>query len=263
MRILKKTIAFIFLISLVLSLIGCTVPTDCDQGQAPIRGETVDLTEAIKNKDKIEFKLGDLAILGAYEQDGDRENGPERIEWMVLALEEDKALLLSEKILDSKAYNQEHAKVTWESCSLRAWLNDEFYKTAFSEEEKQIILASLLSNENTYKKRIEGGNDTEDKVFLLSYNEATNPTYGFNPDYSQKDSLRLAGGSDYAISQGLFVIPSWKENESSDYNYWWLRSPGGSQKHSTMVRWDGSIFRKGYYVNYSYIGVRPAVWIKL
>lgn len=263
MRIFKKIIVFICLISLIVGLIGCSKPTDGEQGQPFVRGDTIDLTEAIKNEEKIVLKVGDLAIFGVYEQDDDRENGVERIEWIVLAVENDKALLLSEKILDSKGYNNEYAKVTWETCSLRAWLNDDFYNNSFSDAEKAIILLNDLDNESTYPSKVDGGNDTQDKIFLLSYKEVTNPAYGFNSDSSFKDPLRMAAGTAFAISEGLFVFPDWKENEDLGFNYWWLRSNGADQGHASIVRRDGSIFKKSYYVNYSYIGVRPAVWLSL
>jgi len=73
----------------------------------------------------------------------------------------------------------------------------------------------------------------------------------------------MAKGTDFAIDSGLFVFPDWEDKKDLGFNYWWLRSLGGGQNRAAIVRRDGSVFKKSYYVNYSYIGVRPAVWISL
>ena len=70
--------------------------------------------------------MGGIVRLGKYEQDGDEENGKESIDWVVLKIEDGKALIISELALDAQCYNKHSDDVTWESCSLRAWLNKNF-----------------------------------------------------------------------------------------------------------------------------------------
>ena len=91
---------------------------------------------------------GDIITFGRYEQDGNTVNDPEAIEWQVLEVEDGHALLISKYALDEKKYNEKYENVTWETCTLRAWLNGEFYNSAFSSEEKGQIRQVTLKNPN-------------------------------------------------------------------------------------------------------------------
>lgn len=82
-------------------------------------------------------KVGDYVTFGSYEQDNDTSNGKEPVEWLVLDVQSDKALLLSKYVLDEKAYNDEEIYVTWEGCSLRNWLNNDFTNSAFTKMNKR------------------------------------------------------------------------------------------------------------------------------
>lgn len=115
------------------------------------------------------LQVADIITFGSYPQEADGTVKP--IEWQVLAVEDGKALLISLYGLDAKPYNSKWADVTWESCSLRTWLNEEFYQTAFQASEQQIIEATLVINQNNPIYAIPGWNDTRDKVFLLSLEE--------------------------------------------------------------------------------------------
>ena len=100
--------------------------------------------------------VGDICYFGAYEQDNDLTNGKEPIEWLVLDVQGDKALLLSKYGLDAKPYNTTYADVTWETCTLRKWLNDDFLKTAFSEDEQKAILTTEVDNSaNDYPGQVD------------------------------------------------------------------------------------------------------------
>ena len=83
---------------------------------------------------------------GHYEQDNDLANGAEPIEWVVLEVSGNKALLISHYGLDAKPYNTDYIDTTWETCSLRAWLNSDFLNTAFTAEEQTAILTSEHSS---------------------------------------------------------------------------------------------------------------------
>lgn len=149
-------------------------------------------------------ETGVIIIFGGYEQDNDLSNGKEPIAWRVLAIVNGKALLLAEKILDCRPYNTKDSGVTWETCTLRAWLNNDFFNDAFNSGEKAKILATRVVNENSPEYYdTDGGNDTDDKVFLLSYSEVRNPAYEFSLDPSNYDPVRQTQGTDFSKSQGL------------------------------------------------------------
>ena len=117
------------------------------------------------------MKVGDIITFGSYEQDNNLENGAEPIEWQVLDVQDGKALVISKYGLINKAYNTVWTHVTWETCSLRKWLNNEFINEAFGVEEQKMIVTTKLSNPNNSEYGTNGGNDTEDKVFLLGIEE--------------------------------------------------------------------------------------------
>lgn len=103
-------------------------------------------------------------------------------------------LLLSEKGLDCKRYHDEYSGAVWENCSLRAWLNETFYETAFSEEEKQRILLTDVTADPNPEHKTDPGNDTKDHVFLLSIKEAK--------EYFKTKASAECIPTAYAIAQG-------------------------------------------------------------
>ena len=123
-----------------------------------------------KKDKKPEYKMGEVIKFGNYPQDKDGTEKP--IKWIVMKNEGNQVLLLSKYVLDTKPYNKELEKVTWETSDIRQWLNNEFYTTAFNKAEKVKIQTSLIKNEDNSEHGTSGGNDTEDKVFLLSEKEA-------------------------------------------------------------------------------------------
>lgn len=93
------------------------------------------------------YSVGDFVYFGKYEQDNDMTNGMENILWEVLDIEDGTALLLSTSVLDWKQFhNEENTPVVWEDSSLKAWLNNEFYNVAFSEEEQKMIVNRKKDN---------------------------------------------------------------------------------------------------------------------
>lgn len=202
-------------------------------------------------------KIGSLVQFGSYEQDNNTENGKELILWRVLAIKDGEALLLSEKILDSKPYHNEQRDISWEECTLRAWLNNEFYVTAFSPTEQAKIEISTIVNEDNPSNGTEGGIDTSDKVFLLSYADALNPAYGFNSDPNTGDTARQTLGTKYSKSNGLFV----PKNKYSGNSTWWLRTVGISKFTACSVFSDGTVDNDFCGVGESEFGVRPVIWV--
>ena len=110
---------------------------------------------------------GDIVVFGSWEQNGEAADGPEQIRWIVLSAGGNELTLFSEYCLDTVPFNEEQTRVTWETCTLRSWLNNDFYRDAFSEEERQLILLSHQSFWNNDYYGTDGGNDTDDYVFLL------------------------------------------------------------------------------------------------
>ena len=198
--------------------------------------------------------VGDKITFGTYEQDNVTSNGTENIEWLVLARENNKILVISDKALDRQLYD--NADVTWENCSLRKWLNDSFLNAAFSEEERALIQSTTLSADKNPEYSSDPGTATMDKVFLLSINEAEK--------YFNSDEARKCAPTAYAKAQGALTSSDVYETPSGAATcWWWLRSPGYSQKGAAIVNCDGSVYYFGYGVDYDDVSVRPALWISL
>ena len=203
-----------------------------------------------------ELTSGDsvLVTFGAYEQDNDLENGPEPIEWIVLDVQDGSALLISKYGLDCQPYNTTRKTVTWETCSLRAWLNGDFLNSAFSDDETKLILETTVDNSKITIGSKFGWNtdwqpDTKDKVFLLSYKEAK--------EYFASNEERICQPTAYALVQGAYA---YKES-----CWWWLRSIRTGryyQGEAAYVNTDGRI-GNSHNVDYNNGAVRPAMWIDL
>lgn len=194
-------------------------------------------------------EVGGYVSLGAYEQDGNSENGKEVIEWQIIEKQGNRVLLVSALALDCQPYNTDYMNVTWESCSIRQWLNDEFLNEAFSQQEMAMIPTVTVSNNINYGYGTDAGRATQDRVFLLSMDELYNGTY--------EDSERRCSATFYAVNKGVY------EDETNGNCWWWLRTPGMSEVHAAQVDCDGKVSEKGSFVNYDNIGVRPAIWIEV
>lgn len=195
-----------------------------------------------------DVSVGDQVILGRFEQDNDTENGAEEIEWIVLERDGDKALLLSLFCLDTQPYfNVADVPVTWAESTLRAWLNGEFCNAAFSETEKLLLEETELVNSDNPTYGTPGGENTPDRVFLLSLEEA---------ESYLTDELRLAPVSQYAAGRGCY-------DNASGNGWWWLRSPGVYGRDAAYISAVGKVSVYGYIVHRSGWAVRPAIWIYL
>lgn len=198
-------------------------------------------------------EVGAVITFGSYEQDNDLSNDREPIEWIIIDERDDGSLVLMSKyVLDCKPYNTKYTDVTWETCTLRKWLNEDFYNAAFSAEEQTKIVPMTLENEDNLNYGTKGGNDTEDRVWLLSINEVCDY---FTSDklytYFTSDSMRDCYPTAYAVAQGAYT-----------YNgacFWWLRSPGRDSGFAACVRNFDFVDGSGLYVYYDADGVRPVV----
>ena len=194
-------------------------------------------------------RVGSYVSFGSYEQDNNTSNGKEDIEWLVLEVKDGKALVISRYALDCKPYNTSFTDITWENCTLRKWLNNDFVNSAFSEEEKAMILAVTVPADKNLEYNTEPGNATQDRVFLLSITEANK--------YFRSYSARQCEPTQYAVANGAYV------NSDNDNCWWWLRSPGGYQTFAANVLSDGGVNCYGRDVNVVNGAVRPTLWIDI
>lgn len=198
--------------------------------------------------------VNDIVAFGKYEQDGMRSNGSEAIEWLVLDVQEDKALLLSLYALDSMPYHNSYKAVTWEASALRNWLNGSFLDTAFTADEQADILTTELNNGISQSNRewaVSGGNNTEDMVFLLSYADTDR--------YFDDAADRICVPTQYAVNMGADTRIL--DDGVTTAAWWWLRSPGESSNQASFVNFDGTRYTNA--VGNTYLSVRPALWIRL
>jgi|GEM_PF-2563778 len=193
---------------------------------------------------KLNHRKWDIEF-GSYPFDED--GGVKPIRWTILKRDGSKALLLSTYGLSAEPYNnKEYEDVTWETCSLRKWLNKSFYDNAFTDEEKRKILLTKIKTPDNLRNRTPGGNDTEDKVFLLSIDEAE--SYLTIPE-------RITSATPYTAKHGV-----WGANGNC---IWWLRSPGLRASYAAYVDSGGSLDSKGGYTHDDNYAVCPAMWVDL
>lgn len=186
----------------------------------------------------------------------------EPITWRVLDIQNDKAFLMANMVLDSQDYHYSSSTriksgITiylnnYKESHIRSWLNQNFYHTAFTFEEQASIQTTTVDNSvasTGYDSNQYASTNTNDKVFLLSYVEATNATYGLGTTMSRKIIP-----SAYAKSQGIYV--------DNGFSNWWLRSPRDNyDNYARYVDLGGTIYQNS--VNCTYNGVVPALWISL
>ena len=207
------------------------------------------------------FAVGNYVSFGTYPQTK-AGNDATPIEWLVLARDGDKALLISRYGLDAQPYNTDYTSVTWETCTLRTWLNGTFYNKAFSSAEQAAILTTDVDNSKNQCYSgwsTNGGKNTQDKVFLLSYAEA-NKYFGVTYNNSSNTKSRVAPTA-YAIAQGTGKNSSYKTADGIDAGWWRLRSPGVSRYDAAYVSTDGSLYANR--VNVGSGSVRPALWVNI
>lgn len=171
--------------------------------------------------------VGDTVVFGSYEQDNDVSNGTEDIEWTIIDVDGANIKLLSNKNLECKKYNDTWSDITWENCTLRQWLNVEFYISAFDDNEKSALVNDFI---------------TGDMVYILSAKEWT--------------ECAASGGTlntDYAIANGVY--------NSNGKGWTWLRDTGVGQDHAQEIDCEGNVNAFGSFVDCDNDGVRPVITI--
>ena len=197
--------------------------------------------------------VGDYVLFGTYEQDNDLTNGKEPIEWLVLDVQDNRALLLSRYALDYRKYKSSNVTATWETSSLRSWLNSEFLRDAFNSEEQAMIPMVTVSADKNPNSNTDPGNTTEDQVFLLSVTEADK--------YFESDDARKCAPTDYAVSLGVNTS-STHVVDGKGTCVWWLRSPGYGNGFAAIIKYEGSLPANSLAERWR-SAVRPALWVNL
>ena len=207
--------------------------------------------------------VGGIVTFGTYPQ---TTSGSDKtpIEWLVLDYDaaSNRALIISRYGLDSKPYNTEFIDITWEKCTLRTWLNNDFLNAAFTaQEQKGIVLTAVDNSKSQGSSRWDtnGGNNTQDKIFLLSYAEA-NKYFGVTLEDGNNMKSRVTPTA-YALKAGAWTIDSKTTADGAKAGWWWLRSPGYNQSYAARVNFGGSLSDDNVDVRGGC--VRPALWINL
>ncbi len=191
--------------------------------------------------------VGSTVEFGEYP--ADNKNARKPVKWKVLSKENDRVLLITEDAIDCKSYHESYLGMVisliwnqcvpkWKNCSLRSWLNNEFFNSCFDTKEQNQIINALVSNDY--------GDDTDDRVFLLSSGEAE--------QLFKNDEDRRCGVTPYAKNNGSLT-------DKNSFCWWWLRSRGSDERSAVYVDNDGRIFAKGASIFNNKSSVRPALWL--
>lgn len=274
MKMLQKFLSLILVCVMAATLFTGILEKDMSMVQA-----------ATLNNPRIDKKgvmIWDCVYFGNYPQSDATGKTKEPIKWRVLSVDGDDAFLVADMNLDVQRYNAVEKAVTWETCTMRSWLNgygsssndskidytsDNFIGRAFTESEQNAIkMVTVTNKDNPFGGGV-GSNDTHDKLFLLSFDEVTNPDYGFSANWAEQDNARLRKNTAYAAAGG--TIGSDKMKSAGSENSWMLRSPGryevkeGPSVSVIPVEADGHIAGYGDFVNNENEGVCPALHLNL
>ncbi len=200
--------------------------------------------------DKYKYTVkGNIVKFGTYEQDNDKSNGSEAIEWIVLEhdAENSRSLLVSRYAIECIPYRDDYGAVTWENSDVRAWLNNKFIDSAFHGAEIGKIIESDIETPANVTYGTEGGNITADKLFLLSDEEFQR--------YLANTENAIGYTTPYSLDRGVLSGPI------SGTSVCWLRTPGESLVYVSTVSYVGELNSAGVYSYSASCGVRPAMWI--
>ena len=246
----KRLLAKLLALVMVLSLCEITV------GQSKPVKAAVGLQNPTTNGNGV--TTWDCIYFGNYYQSNSSTKEP--IKWRVLSVNGNDAFLLADQNLDAKPYNGEDTDVTWATCTLRTWLNGTFLNTAFTSAEQTAIKNTTVVNDDNPYYDTEGGENTTDKVYLLSIAEAGNTAYGFNGEFRTESETREAKNTAYAKECGALTSTSTEYEGNGD---WWLRSPGSYRCCASDVFRNGYGYDIGDVVENDNAAVRPALHLNL
>lgn len=215
----------------------------------------------------------DNIYFGTYYQSNDSTKEP--VKWRVLSSGNQQLFLLSDQNLDVFQYHTEQENVTWETSTMRSWLNgydaskntggsngidytgDNFLDNAFSAKEQAAIAVTDVVNGPNPDYDTGGGNDTTDRIFLLSLTE----TETYNSTYFPRGTNLLSTNTAYVAGGGKLDSGMHGVDEN---DWWWLRSPGYDNTKAAFIEWeDSSSVADGNPVSNKTTAVRPAFNLNL
>jgi len=211
-------------------------------------------------------KAGDTASFGSYYG--------KPIEWQVLAVDTaaSKALLIPKEMLGYWSFNDIREEKTWETSSIRQWLNNDFYNAAFTEQQKAFILETDIENKANPEYNTGGTANTKDKVFFLSADEVMK----YIPNEADRIcKINFTTTQIEAIAKALSTRnnPSYSVtydnavSELTSYigttDWWWLRTAGRELTRAAAVSYSGEFYAVGNEVEEPYGGIRPAIWVNI
>ena len=178
------------------------------------------------------------------------------VAWLVLEKHEDKTLLVSKRILEFVTYDYRSEDKAWDKSDIRAWLNGTFL-ASFTPEQQEVILTSLVPSSTNSRYGTSGGDDTNDKVFLLSEQEVRK----YFPYEETAAAKATAGAYARSVKDPAISDPN-GNNSFGNTSYWWLRTRGMYNYQAEYVDYLGYVHREGMTQNNAICGVRPAMWVK-
>ena len=191
--------------------------------------------------------IGEIIAFGSYPQEDPKKK--DAIEWEVISVSADRALLLSKYCLDTKWYNNSKWNTTWGNCALRKWLNKDFLSSAFTDSERACIVETKSNKSCNPRSNAVSGYPSKDMVFILSCEEVKQ--YNLELSQMQCKATLLAKGN------GVYYDPY------TDFASWWLRTPGYTNESAMYTMRSGKIDELGDKVDSRNKGVRPAIWVDL
>ena len=196
---------------------------------------------------------GQTITLGSYPQSDVTGQTKEPIEWKVLKVDGDKALVVSVLGLDNVMFNSLNTSVTWKTCELRPWLNGTFMDAAFTADEQALIVESTINTSNSVARRASaaspGCGETVDKIFCLSLEEVQ--------ETMPEEADRTCAPSAYCKAKGAFA------HASNGNCWWWLRNPGYYTSDAAGINYYGYLHVSGDNITSPSDAVRPAMWVKI
>ena len=214
-----------------------------------------------------DLKEGEIVTFGSYMQDEDPSKEPKPIEWIVLSVEENRVLLFSRYVLDVVPYHKDKRYRPWKSCTIRKWLNKDFYKKAFTDSERRLIRETNLKNEDFIYFFNPANTDTTDRIFPLSKEELNFCIHVKGERYAEATPFALKKGvTTHLVDEELYD----KLNMSEDgvdrdvigltVTEWWVRSNADGWKTVDHAWIFGA--RGGAKTIYDgKTGVRPALYV--
>ena len=219
-----------------------------DTVESAVSDESTQSEEQSKITSPEEADVGDVIVFGSYEQDNDTSDGKEAIEWVVLEKSGDSLFVISRYALDGRVYDESYlGGITWDTCSLRRWLNNGFLNEAFSQTEQMRIEESTVDTVVISESWSYGSRESKEKIFIISKEEAR--------QYLTEE-LKRCEATAYAAEQDVYI------SRFTGYCRWWTRTSVISRNEAEFIDSEGSL-DSGYSSTYSSNAVRPVMRIRI